>query len=300
MNNIKDIMIRAREEKILIPALNVAYLTMTEPMIRAIVDAGSFALIEVSRIDWRNFGAESPEAVYREYEKHANPEHVRLHLDHVPVIDEDGKNVNYRSIIEEALELGYDSVMIDASRLDLDGNIAATREIAEIAHTRNVPVESELGAVLGHEAGPLPPYEELFASGQGFTDVAEARRFIQESGCDWLSVAVGSIHGAVSGAAASQKKVTARIHQEHLAIIDKALGVPLVLHGGSGIDLTHVREAVTHGICKMNIGTELRQLWEKTLAEGGESKADEALYLRTMEILKDELMVAGTASRLLG
>ena len=293
-------MIRAREEKILIPALNVAYLTMTEPMIRAIVDAGSFALIEVSRIDWRKFGAESPEAVYREYEKHANSEHVRLHLDHVPVIDEDGKNVNYRSVIKEALELGYDSVMIDASRLDLDGNIAATREIAEMAHARNVPVESELGAVLGHEAGPLPPYEELFASGQGFTDVAEARRFIQESGCDWLSVAVGSIHGAVSGAAASQKKVTARIHQEHLSVINEALGIPLVLHGGSGIDLAHVREAVTRGICKMNIGTELRQIWEKTLAESGESKAADALYIRTMAILKDELMVAGTASRLLG
>ena len=274
-------MTRARQENILIPALNVAYLPMTEPMIRAVADTDSFALIEVSRIDWRKFGAESPEAVYREYEKYARENSVRLHLDHVPVIDEDGKNVDYRSIISEALELGYDSVMIDASRLNLSGNIAATREIAEMAHAVNVPVESELGAVLGHETGPIPPYEELFTSGKGFTDVDEAVRFVRESGCDWLSVAVGSIHGAVSGAAASQKKVTARIHQEHLKKLDDVLDVPLVLHGGSGIDLTHVREAVTHGICKMNIGTELRQVWETNVAEGGEEKAVEALYRRS-------------------
>ncbi len=292
-------MTRARQENILIPALNVAYLPMTEPMIRAVADTDSFALIEVSRIDWRKFGAESQEAVYREYEKYACENSVRLHLDHVPVIDEDGKNVDYRSIISEALELGYDSVMIDASRLDLGGNIAATREIAEMAHTVNVPVESELGAVLGHEAGPIPPYEELFTSGKGFTDVDEAVRFVRESGCDWLSVAVGSIHGAVSGAAASQKKVTARIHQEHLKKLDDVLDVPLVLHGGSGIDLTHVREAVTHGICKMNIGTELRQIWETNVADGDEEKAVEALYQRVRAILEDELLISGSATRLL-
>ena len=61
-----------------------------------------------------------------------------------------------------------------------------------------LPCEAELGAVMGHEAGPMPPYEELFASGKGFTDVAEAKRFVQETGCDWLSVAVGSVHGAIA------------------------------------------------------------------------------------------------------
>lgn len=300
MKNVKDIMIRARKEKILIPALNVPYPGMIAPMIRAVADEGSFALIEVARVEWEKFGAISIETIYREYEKHADPGHVRLHLDHVPVIDEDHKRVNYRSIISEALDLGYDSVMIDASRLNLAGNIAATREIADMAHPRGVPVEAELGAVLGHEAGPIPPYEELFSTGKGFTDLAEAIQFVKESGVDWLSVAVGSIHGAVSGAAASQKKVTARIHQAHLTAIDNALGIPLVLHGGSGIDLGHVREAVTHGISKMNIGAELRQLWESVLASDGRDVAGDALYGRVRKILKDDLKVSGSAARLLG
>lgn len=292
-------MIRAREESLLVPALNVPYPEMMAPMVRAAADTGTFVLIEVARVEWEKFGAGNIRIIRNEYERCADTGYVRLHLDHVPVIDEDGRRVDYRAIIEEALELGYDSVMVDASRLDLDGNIAATREIAELAHARNVPVESELGAVLGHETGPIPPYEELFATGQGFTDVEEARRFVAESGVDWLSVAVGSIHGAVSGAAASEKKVTARIHQEHLASLNEVLGIPLVLHGGSGIDLDHVRQAVTRGITKMNIGTELRQLWEKTKAASGQDAAEEALYERVKDICRNDLRVAGSASLLM-
>ena len=106
--------------------------------------------------------------------------------------------------------------MVDGSRLSLADNIAATRQVAELAHSAGIPCEAELGAVMGHEAGPLPPYEELFASGKGFTDVEEARRFAVETGCDWLSVAVGSIHGAISGVAKDQKKVEARLDLEHM------------------------------------------------------------------------------------
>src|SRR5271157_5697574 len=197
MKNTREIMLKARELGIGIPAFNVAHLPMTEPIIRAVRDQDSFALVEVSRIDWVKFGAKSPAAVMAEYRRHDDPRHVRIHLDHVPVIDEDQKNVNYRAIIEEAIALGYQSVMVDASRLSLDDNIRVTREIADLAHVTGVPVESELGAVLGHEAGPLPPYEELFKSGKGFTRPEEAARFVRESGCDWLSVAIGNIHGAV-------------------------------------------------------------------------------------------------------
>ena len=91
---------------------------------------------------------------------------MRLHLDHVPVIDEDNQRVDYLPIFQEAIDVGYESVMIDGSRLPLDENIAATRQVVELAHAAGVPVEAELGAVLGHEDGPLPSYEELFASGR--------------------------------------------------------------------------------------------------------------------------------------
>ena len=86
----------------------------------------------------------------------------------------------------------------------------------ELAHAADIPVEAELGAVWGHEAGPLPPYEELYASGKGFTDPEEARQFVEATGTDWLSVAVGNLHGTIAAAGRQEQKTTARINIEHL------------------------------------------------------------------------------------
>jgi fructose/tagatose bisphosphate aldolase len=207
---------------------------------------------------------------------------VRLHLDHVPVIDEDGQRIDYLAIIQQAIGLGYHSVMVDGSRLSLDENIAATKQVAALAHQAGIPCEAELGAVLGHEAGPLPPYEELFASGKGFTQVDEARRFVAETGCDWLSVAIGNIHGAISEGFKDQKKIAARLNLDHLESLFQATGVPLVLHGGSGIPREYVLAAFKKGIGKINIGTEIRQTYETNLkATGKVSPAQTAVYERT-------------------
>jgi len=151
------------------------------------------------------------------------------------VVDEDNLAVNYLPIFKDAIALGYQSVMIDGSRLNFKENIEATQRVVELAHSAGIPCEAELGAVLGHEAGPLPSYEELFTSGRGFTNPDEARRFVETTGCDWLSVAVGNIHGAISGALKDQKKIEARLNIARVEQLSAASGRPLVLHGGSGI-----------------------------------------------------------------
>ncbi|MCS7260289.1 MAG: class II fructose-bisphosphate aldolase [Anaerolineae bacterium] len=291
----------ARQKGLVVPAFNIPYLPMMEPVVRAIVDQDCFALIETARLEWIKFEARSAEAVMKEYQKWAQPDYMRIHLDHVPVIDEDWQRVDYLEIIREALDLGYESVMVDGSRLPLEENIQATRQVVEMAHRRGVPVEAELGAVMGHEAGPLPPYEELFASGKGFTDVEEARRFARESGCDWLSVAAGNIHGAVSGIARDQPKVEARLNLEHLEKLYQATGLPLVLHGGSGIKRDNVLAAIQKGIAKVNIGTEIRQAYEQAWrATGSIAKAQEACYERTCWLIRDYFGIAGDRAQLLG
>jgi len=202
--------------------------------------------------------------------------------------------VDYAAIIREAIALGYQSVMVDGSRLGLDENIRSTREIADLAHASGIPCEGELGAVLGHEAGPLPPYEELFRSGKGFTRPEEARRFVRETGCAWLSVAIGNIHGAVSAAARDQKKTEARLNLEHLEILKQATGIPLVLHGGSGVRRDDVLAAMKHGIAKINVGTEIRQAYEVALkAMGSVPDAQAAVYKRTVELIRDYFGLAG-------
>ena len=183
-----------------VPGFNIPYLPMMEPVVRALYDTGTFGLIMVARLEWMKFKSGSMKAVRDEYKKLKDLRFTRLHLDHVPVIDEDNLLTEFENIISEAIELGYDSVMIDGSRLSLEENIEKTSRIVEMAHKAGVPVEAELGAVMGHEAGPLPPYEELFSTGKGFTSPYEAKRFVDETQTDWLSVAIGNIHGAISAA----------------------------------------------------------------------------------------------------
>jgi len=294
MSKTDAIVRRAAEKGLVVPAFNAPYLPMVEPIVRAIVDQDCFALVETARPEWIKFEAHSAAAVMKEYQKWAQPDYMAIHLDHVPVIDEDLQRVDYVAIIQEALDLGFESVMVDGSRLSLDENIAATREIVERAQKKGVPVEAELGAVMGHEAGPLPPYEELFASGKGFTDVEEARRFARESGCSWLSVAVGNIHGAISGAARDQRKVEARLNLDRLAQLRAATNLPLVLHGGSGINRDNVLAAIKQGIAKINIGAEIRLAYEEALrASGSVAKAQDACYDRTTWVIRDYFGISG-------
>ncbi len=154
--------------------------------------------------------------------------------------------------------------------------------------------------MLGHEAGPLPPYETLFTSGMGFTDVQQAREFVCQSDCDWLSVAVGNVHGAISGSMKDQKKIEARLNLEHLERLREATGIPLVLHGGSGIRQDLLLAAYQRGIAKVNIATDIRQPYEAAMRETGSiARAQEAVYQRTCTLLREVLQVSGKRQDLL-
>ena len=298
MNDIARIMRSAYDKHFIIPAFNIPHLPMMEPVVQALRETRSFGLIAVARLEWMKFSAQSISAVAAEYERVGDASVTRLHLDHGPVIDEDHLLVDYMNDIKTAIRVGYQSVMIDGSRLDLQKNMAAVSEVVRYAHGKGVPVEAELGAVLGHEDGPMPSYEELFATGKGFTDVQEAKEFVKRTGVDWLSVAVGSVHGAISPSTRDKRKVTARVHIGRLTELDEALGVPLVLHGGSGIALSYLHESFRHGIAKLNIGTDIRQVYEANLSESVEH-AQDAVRKRVVEIV-DELRIADSATNLLG
>ncbi|MCX6992942.1 MAG: class II fructose-bisphosphate aldolase [Kiritimatiellaeota bacterium] len=291
----------AWKQGVVVPSFNVPYLPMVEPVVRATRDQDAVAFVAVARLEWIKFESRSLSAVMQEYKRWQDPKHVRLHLDHVPVMDEDHQQVDVLAIIKEAIALGYQSVMVDGSRLALADNIRATRAVVELAHAAGIACEAELGAVLGHEEGPLPPYEELFKSGKGFTRVEEARRFVRESGCDWLSVAIGNIHGAVSQAARDNKKVEAHLNLEHLDRLCEATGIPLVLHGGSGVCREDVRAGIKRGLAKVNVGTEIRQAYEVALkASGTVTVAQQAVYVRTTELLRDYFGIQGLRAALMG
>lgn len=290
---------QARAHGLVVPAFNIPYLPMMRQVVRALRDTNSVGLIAVARLEWIKFESQSLAAVREEYEQVRDDHHTRLHLDHVPVIDEDNLAVDAESVIAEAIRLGYDSVMIDGSRLSFADNVRRTRNAVDLAHAASIPCEAELGAVMGHEAGPLPPYEELYASGQGFTDPDEAARFVRETKVDWLSVAIGNIHGAISKARKDERKVEARLNIAQLDRIHRAAGVPLVLHGGTGIRKEYIKEAILHGIAKINVAAALRQAWEQGI-KTSRALAEDGVYEATVKVIREDFEIENSAQCLMG
>ena len=282
---------KALENGLVIPAFNIPHPPMLKPIAQAIVDENSVAMIQVARLEWEKFESGSLENIANEYAKYAVEGHTLLHLDHVPVIDEDHKEVDYMALIRRAIVAGYGSVMVDGSRLSLEGNIKCTREVADVAHAAGIPVEAELGAVMGHETEQASiPYEEIFARKMGFTRVDEALKFVQESECDWLSVAVGSVHGAIADNLLDKKKPAAKLDIERISELRSALNIPLVLHGGSGIVEDYITRGIKAGIAKINVGTELRQPYERAMREKNDVEyARECVYTRCRELIRDFL-----------
>lgn len=291
--NAQTAVLHAAAHKTIIPAFNIPYLPMVEPVTRAIADENSVAMIQVARLEWEKFQSQSLEAVAKEYFKFAQGDYTLLHLDHIPVIDEDGKNVDFLPLLQRALDAGYQSLMVDGSRLALNENIDVTQQAAALAKPYGAAVEAELGAVAGHEGDGIGlSYEELFTSKKGFTKPDEARRFAAESGCSWLSVAAGSFHGAIAENTKHLKKPEARLDIAHIAALYEATNhMPLVLHGGSGIRQDYILRAMEQGIAKINVATEIRQPYEFALEEkpGDIIYAQEKVYDRTRWVLREFL-----------
>nr|WP_319489308.1 ketose-bisphosphate aldolase [uncultured Caproiciproducens sp.] len=146
-------------------------------------------------------------------------------------------------IVQNAYNHGMNSVMRDASAYDLQENIRLTKEVVDYFHPRGIPVEAELGHV-GNET----VYEETLASYQ-YTDPNQAAEFVEATGCDSLAVAIGNQHGVYTS--------EPQLNFEVVEKVSKVVSVPLVLHGASGIGDADIKTAISLGITKINIHTEL-------------------------------------------
>ena len=174
---------------------------------------------------------------------------VCLHLDHGTSLGE----------VEQALRAGFSSVMIDASMLPSEENIRLTRAAADLAHAAGVPIEAELGQIGGKE--------EDIVSGGVLTNPDDVPRFVSESGLDFLAVAFGSVH--------QKERRDAVLDLELVGRIGRLTGVPLVLHGGSGVPFGSVRAAIARGVAKVNVGTELMRTFSRTLRHTLETRPGE-------------------------
>jgi fructose-bisphosphate aldolase, class II len=159
---------------------------------------------------------------------------VALHLDHATTTD----------LVAEAAGLGFGSVMYDASALSYEDNVAATAKVAQWCHDRGIWVEAELGEI-GGKNGVHSPLAR--------TDPREAAAYVAATGVDALAVAVGSSHAMLTRDAVLDTGLIGRIH--------RALAVPLVLHGSSGVPDAGLAAAVRAGMTKINVATQLNKVF---------------------------------------
>ncbi len=170
---------------------------------------------------------------------------VAIHLDH-------GADL---ASAERAINLGCNGVMVDASHEPLEENIARTREIVAMAHGCGVPVEGELGYVPGVEGEDAERHPGEVA----YTTVAEARAYVERTGVDFLAVSIGTVHGRMRG--------EPRLDFERLREIDEALGIPLVIHGGTGLSDEQFSRLIAHGVAKINYYTALSDAAAESIRE---------------------------------
>lgn len=169
---------------------------------------------------------------------------VALHLDH-------GTDPE---IIKRAVDMGFTSVMIDASMESFEENVRRTKEIIAYAHARGAVVEAEIGHV-----GAGENYENHNESDSQYTTVKEARRFVEETGVDSLAISIGTAHGMYKG--------IPEINFDRLKEIAAAIDTPLVLHGGSSSGDENLNKCAVNGISKINIFSDLLVAAMKSLEE---------------------------------
>jgi len=192
---------------------------------------------------------------------------VCLHLDHGTSFEQ----------VMQCIRQGFSSVMIDGSKLPLEENIELTNRVLAVARAVGVSVEAELGKIGGTE-------DEVSVSDweASLTDPEEAKYFVDKTGVDALAVAIGTAHGRYKG--------VPKLDFPRLKKIRELTGVPLVLHGSSGVPDDAIRQAVELGVRKINIDTNIREAFVKGIREALEKNPDEIDPRKILGPAKEEMI----------
>ena len=187
---------------------------------------------------------------------------IALHLDH-------GEDFDY---IRRAIDLGFNSVMIDASMHEFKENVRLTKEVVDYAHARGVDVEAEIGHVGGTTESPT----EMESVANVYTTVEEATAFVEQTGADSLAVSIGTSHGVY------KNNKNPELNFQRLQELAANVPVPLVLHGGSGTGDDNLKRCVREGITKVNVFTEFTTA---ALAHAAKAVREEQLksYMRVQQ-----------------
>ena len=230
----KEILDHAHKNGYAVGAFNVVNMEMLQAVVAAAEEEKAPVFVQTTEGALSYAGVEYLSVMVKKAAESVSVP-VAFHLDHGGSFD----------TVMKCLRNGWSSVMIDGSHFALDENIALTAKVVEAAHACGVSVEAELGRLGGVEDNISVDEKDAM-----YTDPEEARRFVAESGVDYLAIAIGTAHGKYKG--------IPKLDFDRLDTIKKDLNMPIVLHGASGVDAESIKKAISLGINKINIDTELR------------------------------------------
>ncbi len=208
---------------------------------------------------------------------------VAIHLDHGGSFD----------VVKEAIDAGFTSVMYDGSHDKIDKNVEDTKKAVEYAKKHNVSVEAEVGTVGGTEDG--------VTGGVNYASLDECVA-ISKTGIDFLAASLGSVHGDYVG--------EPKLGFNEMVEYSKATGLPLVLHGGSGIPDDMIKKAIESGQAKINVNTELQKAFAKGIRQYIEENKDQSgvgydprkvigtyAYPNMKQVVREKVMLFGSNNK---
>lgn len=276
-----EILQDAHEKGYGVGAFNVNNMEIVQAIIEAAEETKSPVILQASQGGLKYGGIEYIAELGKLAAKNAKVP-VAVHLDH---------GTDFAQVML-CIRHGFSSVMIDGSQLELEDNIAITKKVVEVAHAVGVSVEAELGKIGGTEDDIS--VDEKHAT---FTDPDEAKYFVDETQVDSLAIAVGTAHGVYKG--------EPDLDFDRIKTIREKLDIPLVLHGSSGVSDKDIEKAISSGISKINIDTDLRIAFTDAIKDFLKEDPDNIDPRKILapareamkEVIKEKMSIFGSAGR---
>lgn len=285
---IKEMLEKARKEKYCVGAFDASTIEMAMKIVEAAEEKKSPVIIMGLQVDLDGDMLDYWLYSLRKMAEKATVP-VCLHLDHARDMD----------FLKKCIDMGFTSVMYDGSVYPLEENIRLTKEAVDYAHAHGVTVEAELGHVGdGLVSGEKKEDDEYDNPDDFLTNPDEMVEFIEKTDVDCLAVAVGTSHGVYVH--------EPELHFDRLDKLNELSKVPMVMHGGSGTPEDQIKEAVSKGICKLNIYSEMLSAYYTTLKEKLDTSASMAIWVSKAnekplealkQVVKDTMDMIGSTGR---
>ncbi|NRY61918.1 tagatose bisphosphate family class II aldolase [Clostridium beijerinckii] len=278
----REMLLKAQREGYAVPAFNIHNMETLQVVVETAMEMKSPVIVAGTPSTIQNYAGSDYIKAMAEVAANKYDVPIAIHLDHYEDVNEIKRNI----------DIGYKSCMIDASKHEFEENIKIVKEVVEYAHRYDAVVEAELGKLGGKEDDLIIDEKDAL-----YTNPDDAAEFVRRTNVDSLAIAIGTAHGLYKG--------EPKLDFERLEEIRNKVSVPLVLHGASDVPDELVKKAISLGICKVNVATDLKIPFANALRrffDENSIESDPRKYMTPgkeamKEIVKHKIEVCGSANR---